>query len=61
MKPFTTIAVLIFAVICVGHLVRVFTGWPIKINAIDIPTWVSVIGAVVAGLMAVMLWRENKR
>ena len=61
MKPFTTIAVLIFAVICIAHLVRVFTGWPVKINTVDIPTWVSLIGAVVAGLMAFMVWRENKR
>ena len=61
MKPFTTIAVIIFAVICMMHFVRVFTGWPIRINTPEIPVWVSVIGGVVAGLMAIMLWRESKR
>jgi len=61
MKPFTTIAILIFAVICIAHVVRMFAGWPVRIDSVDIPVWVSGVGAVVAGLMAIMLWRESKR
>jgi uncharacterized membrane protein YhhN len=61
MKPFTTIAVLIFAVICVVHIVRFFSAWPVRINNLDVPVWISVVGALVFGLLAFMLWRENKR
>ena len=60
MKPFTTIAAVVFAIIGVFHVVRLFLGWEAKVNNFDIPIWVSVIGALFSGLMAVMLWKENK-
>ena len=61
MKPFTTIAVLVFAVICVAHIVRLFSGWPVRVSTFDVPVWVSAVGAIVSGLFAFMLWRENKK
>ncbi|HEV8591864.1 MAG TPA: hypothetical protein VGQ55_07155 [Pyrinomonadaceae bacterium] len=60
MKPFTTIAVVVFAIICTFHILRLFLGWEAKVNNLDIPLWVSVVGALFSGLMALMLWRENK-
>ena len=60
MKPFTKIAIVVFAMICVAHSLRLVLGWEAKFNNFDIPIWVSVIGALFSGLMAVMLWKENK-
>ena len=60
MKPFTTIAVIVFAIICVFHILRIFLGWEADINHMVIPMWISIVGAVFSGLMAVMLWKENK-
>ena len=60
MKPFTTIAVIVFAIICVFHILRLFLGWEAEINHMVIPMWISIVGAVFSGLMAVMLWKENK-
>lgn len=60
MKPFTTIAVIVFAIICVVHILRLILGWDAEINHMVIPMWVSGIGALFAGLLAVMLWKENK-
>ena len=60
MKPFTMIAVVIFAVVAVLHLHRLFTGWEIVVNGFVVPTWVSVVGLVVAGGLAVMVWREAR-
>jgi hypothetical protein len=59
-KPFTVIAILIFAVICVVHILRLFFGWTANINGVSIPVWVSVIAALASGVIAVMLWKENK-
>ena len=60
MKPFTTIAVIVFAVICVFHVVRLILGWEAEINHIAIPMWISGVGALFTGLLAVMLWKESK-
>jgi hypothetical protein len=60
MKPFTTVAVVVFAVICLAHILRLIFGWEASMNHTEIPVWVSIIGALVSGLLAVMLWKENK-
>ena len=60
MKPFTTIAVVIFALVAVIHLYRLFAGWEVIISGTAIPMWASAVGAVVAGGLAVMLWRESR-
>jgi len=58
MKPFTTIAVVVFSLVALLQLVRVGAGWEVTINGISVPTWASVVACVVAAALAVMLWRE---
>lgn len=60
MKPFTTIAIIVFAVLCVAHILRLIFGWEARINGMDIPQWISIVGALFAGVMAIMLWKERK-
>ena len=60
MKPFTTIAVIVFAVLCVGHIIRLILDISVRIGSHDIPKWVSIVGVLFAGLIAVMLWKERK-
>jgi hypothetical protein len=59
-KPFTTIAVILFTLIAVLHLLRLFAGWQIIVLGFVIPVWWSVIGLVIAGGLALMLWREAR-
>jgi hypothetical protein len=61
MKPFTTIAVVVFALIAVGHLLRLFFGWKFIANDVDVPLWGSAIAFVIAGGLALMLWREARK
>ena len=58
MKPFTTIAVGIFSLICLAHIVRLGYGLDITIGGWVVPLWVSVPGAVVTGGLAFMLCKE---
>jgi hypothetical protein len=58
MKPFTTIAVVVFSLVALLQLLRVISGWEVIVNGIAIPTWASVIAFLVAAALAVMLWRE---
>jgi hypothetical protein len=60
MKPFTYVASLIFGLVAVVQLARVALGWPVLINGISIPLWASAVLAVIAGGMALMVYRENR-
>ena len=59
MKPFVTATVAILALVTIVDVVRLLAGWSVSVNGIDIPMWVSVIAAVVAGGLATGLWRES--
>jgi len=59
-KPFTMVAVLIFAVVALVHVLRLVFGWEVTIAGAAVPTWASVLGIVIAAGLAVMLWRESR-
>jgi len=52
-------AVVIFAIVAVMHLLRFVLGWDATIARTEIPMWVSVLALVIAGVLAIGLWREN--
>lgn len=60
MKPFTKIAIAVFSLVALLHLLRLVFGWEVIISGIVIPLWVSVIGFIAAGVLAVLLWREMR-
>jgi len=60
MKPFTIIAIIVFSLVSLLHLLRYFQGWGVIINSVTIPLWVSLFGFVISGGLAFMLWREMK-
>ena len=61
MKPFTTIAVVIFAIIAVAHLYRLVRPFEVVVAGNAVPQWVSFPALLVAGLLAAMLWRESRK
>ena len=56
-KPFTMLAVGIF-VVAVIHVLRIVFQWVVTINNVQVPMWASIVGAIVAGGLAVMVRRE---
>ena len=60
MKPFTKIAIAVFSLVAVLHLRRLVFGLEVVIDGVIIPFWVSVIGFIAAGVLAVLLWRETR-
>jgi hypothetical protein len=60
-KPFTSAAAVILAAIAVVHVLRLIYGWQVTVVDGVVPMWVSAVGAVVAGLLAIMIWREQRR
>ena len=61
MKPFTTIAVIVFCLVAVLQLVRVALGWEITVNGALVPLWASGIAALVAAVLAFSVWREASK
>lgn len=61
MKPFTTLAVLVLALFAVIHLLRLIRGVEIVIGGHTAPLWASAVAALVAGALALMVWRESRR
>ena len=51
-KTFTIVAGVVFLVVALFHLVRIYEGWPVEIGDWSIPMWVSWIGLIVAGGLA---------
>ena len=60
MKPFSTIAVVVFSLVALVQMVRVVLGWEVTVNGIPIPLWASVIACIVAATLAFMLRREAR-
>ncbi len=60
MKPFTTLAVFVLALVAVAHLLRLIFGWEVVFNGSHIPLWVSVIAVVLPSGLACMVWRESR-
>lgn len=60
MKPFTTIAVIVFSLIALLQLLRFLLDWEVVVNGTMIPVWVSGIAFVIAAGLAAMLWREAR-
>ena len=58
MKPFTAIAVAVFTLMAVIHVIRLIVGWEVIVAGFVIPVWWSALGMVVAGGLALMVWRE---
>lgn len=60
MKPFTTLAAIVFALIALIHLYRLIWPFDVVVHGMIVPQWVSIAGLVVAGTLAFMLRRESR-
>ena len=61
MKPFTTIAIAVFTIVGIVHLLRLMLGFDVIIAGWAVPMWANLVGAVIAGVLALMLAREARK
>ena len=57
-KPFTKLAVAIFSLVALIHVLRLIFDWQVTIRNLLIPMWVSILAAIVAAALAVMVKKE---
>ena len=60
MKPVTMAATLLLAVVSLAHLMRILSGIRVAVADSVIPMWVSGVAFVVAGGLAIVLWRNAR-
>lgn len=60
MKPFTTVASVVFALVALAQLLRVVMAWEVRVGGLMVPLWVSLIACLIAATLALMVWRENR-
>jgi hypothetical protein len=60
-RPFTKVAAIIFAAIALVHLLRLIYGWAVTVLGADVPSWTSVVGLAIAGVLAAGLWWEARK
>jgi hypothetical protein len=60
-KPFTMLAVVVFALVALLHFFRLIFGWEVTFNGAVVPTWLSIAGLLIAAGLAAGLWRELRK
>ena len=61
MKTSTTLAIVFLGLLSLLQLTRVLLEWSVIVNGVSVPIWASVIACVIAGGLALMLYRESRR
>jgi hypothetical protein len=56
-KTYLWVAGIIFGLVMVFHLVRIFEDWPVVIGDWSVPKWVSWVALIVAGGLALYGFR----
>ena len=52
-KTYLLVAGIIFTLVALFHLVRIYMDWPVMIADWSVPKWVSWFGLIVAGGLAI--------
>jgi hypothetical protein len=60
-RPFTMIAAAIFALMAIIHIYRLFTDFQVVLGSHTIPMTASYAAIVLAGALAIGLFREARR
>jgi len=60
MKTGSKLAILVFSIVAILHLLRMVFGVSLTTGSWLVPQWISVIGVVGPGVIAWMLWKESK-
>ena len=56
----TLIAAVLLALVAVAHLLRILFNIKATIGDVAVPMWVSVVATLMAGAVAILLWRDRR-
>ncbi len=59
-KDYCLVSGVLFALVALAHLLRILYGMSVQVDQMDVPMFVSWIGLVVPGALAVWAFRINR-
>jgi len=60
MKTGSKLAILLFTLVAITHLVRLLGGIEVTVGEWNVPQWISLVGVIVPVTIAGLLWSESK-
>jgi membrane protein CcdC involved in cytochrome C biogenesis len=60
MKTGSKLAIILFVLVAIAHLVRLITATEITVGGNVAPLWVSAVGVIVPVAVAYLLWKESR-
>ena len=60
MKTGSKLAIVLFVLSAIGHLLRLIVGVPMTVGEWGVPHWISAFGVIVPAIVAYLLWKEGK-
>jgi hypothetical protein len=60
MKIGSKLAILVFTIVAIAHLIRLINGIDVTVGQWNLPQWVSVVAVIGPGIIAGLLWKESK-
>ena len=60
MKRGSLLAIALLSLVSLAQFLRLIFRIELVANGVEIPLWVSVLGCLIPGAIAVMLWRESR-
>ena len=59
MKTGTLLAIIVFGLVAIAHVLRLVMGWAVTIDAWSVPMWVSAHGSLVPVSISFLLWKDS--
>ena len=60
MKSGTALAIILFCLVALAHLLRLVLGVEVTVEDWRVPIWVSAPGVVIPAVIALVLYRESR-
>lgn len=60
MRPASLVAAVVLAVVAIAHVLRLVLHTEVIIGGTVMPMWISGLGAVVAGILSTLVYRETR-
>ena len=60
MKTGTLLAIILFTLVALAHVLRLVFGTEVIVAGTPVPQWVSAVAVVVPAVIAWLLWKESR-